>query len=131
GEEWIREVRLMLEENAALKPELNASASRRTLDLYWQRPNATGVKGAMQVAHAFLGLRLECAQCHRHPYDIWQQDDLLSFANFFMRVSNPTAGGSSPALAKEADAMLKEAKDLRDAAKKIGEQAKGLSKEEM
>ena len=41
---------------------------------------------ALQVAHAFLGLRLECAQCHRHPHDVWQQDDLLSFANFFMRV---------------------------------------------
>ena len=37
----------------------------------------------MQFAHAFLGLRLQCAQCHRHPYDVWQQDDLLSFANFF------------------------------------------------
>ena len=40
----------------------------------------------MQVAHAFLGLRLECAQCHRHPRDNWQQDDLLDFANLFMRV---------------------------------------------
>ena len=40
----------------------------------------------MQVAHAFLGLRLECAQCHRHPHDVWRQEDLLEFANFFMRV---------------------------------------------
>src|SRR5262249_2195797 len=42
--------------------------------------------GAMQVSHAFLGLRLECAQCHRHPHDVWRQEDLLDFANFFMRV---------------------------------------------
>ena len=74
------------------------------LDLYWQRTNGSGVKGALQVAHAFLGLRLQCAQCHRHPHDVWQQDDLLSFANFFMRVSNPASGtGSSPSVAKEAD----------------------------
>jgi len=131
GGEWIREVRTLLEENVALKPELNAYANRRTLDLYWQKSNATGVRGAMQVAHAFLGLRLECAQCHRHPYDIWQQDDLLSFANFFMRVSNPAAGGSSPVLAKEADTLTNQVKGLREEAKKLGEKAKGLSKEEM
>jgi hypothetical protein len=127
SDEWVREVRSLLEENAALKPELKAYAGRRTLDLYWQRSNATGVKGAQQVAHAFLGLRLECAQCHRHPYDVWQQDDLLSFANFFMRVSSPASGGSSPALAKEADALLKEVKDLRDEAKKLGEKLKDKS----
>ncbi len=131
--EWVREVRSLLEENAALKPDLKAYSERRTLDLYWQRSTATGVKGAQQVAHAFLGLRLECAQCHRHPYDVWQQDDLLSFANFFMRVSNPAAGGSSPGIAKEADALLKEAKDLRDEAKKLGEKLKDktLGKDEV
>lgn len=123
GPEWVKEVRSLLEENAALRPDLKVYAGRRTLDLYWQRNNATGVKGTMQVAHAFLGLRLECAQCHRHPHDVWQQDDLLSFANFFMRVSNP-AGGSSAPIAKEADALVKEAKDLREQAKKVGEKAK-------
>ncbi|MCE9530180.1 MAG: DUF1549 domain-containing protein [Planctomycetes bacterium] len=79
-QDWIKEVRTMMEENTAKTPDLAAYANRRTLDLYWQRNNASGVKGALQVAHAFLGLRLECAQCHRHPNDVWQQDDLLSFA---------------------------------------------------
>jgi hypothetical protein len=133
NEEWVREVRLILEENAALRPDLKAYANRRTLDLYWQRSNATGMKGAMNVSHAFLGLRLECAQCHRHPYDVWQQDDLLSFANFFTRVSSPNGGGSSPVIAKEADALTKQAKDLRDAAKKAGEKLKdkSLAKDEV
>ncbi len=124
GPEWVMEVRALLAETAALKPDLKVYAERRTLDLYWQRNNATGVKGTMQVAHAFLGLRLECAQCHRHPHDVWQQDDLLSFANFFMRVSNPAAGGSSAPIAKEADSLVKDAKDLREQAKKIGEKLK-------
>jgi hypothetical protein len=61
-------------------------ASRQTLDLFWQRRMTTDVDHAIRVGHSFLGLRLECAQCHRHPYDVWTQDDLLSFANFFMRV---------------------------------------------
>jgi hypothetical protein len=131
-QDWVREVGAMMEENAAKTADLKAYADRKTLDLYWQRNNATGVKGALQVAHAFLGLRLECAQCHRHPHDVWQQDDLLSFANFFTHVSNPAAGGSSPALGMEADKLAKEAKDLKEEAKTKGEKAKdnSLSKED-
>ena len=61
-----------------------ASARRSTSTGSGRRRPAS--PGTLQVAHAFLGLRLECAQCHRHPHDVWQQDDLLSFANFFMPV---------------------------------------------
>jgi hypothetical protein len=85
-EEYAEEVKTMMEGYAPGRPDLKLYGKRRTLDLYWQRRGADGVGGALQVAHAFLGLRLECAQCHRHPHDVWQQDDLLDFANFFMRV---------------------------------------------
>jgi len=71
-EAWIAEVRAVVLENAGKGHELKSYADRKTLDLYWQRSHATGVKGALQVAHAFLGLRLECAQCHRHPHDVWR-----------------------------------------------------------
>src|SRR5688500_2805224 len=85
-DEWSGEV-IALQEGARLpRQDLTLYAQRKTLDIYWQRKEATGVSGAMQVAHAFLGLRLECAQCHRHPHDVWQQEDLLGLANFFMRV---------------------------------------------
>lgn len=86
ADEYAEEVKTMMEGYAPDRPDLKAYSKRRTLDLYWQRRGADGVGGALQVAHAFLGLRLECAQCHRHPHDVWQQDDLLDFANFFMRV---------------------------------------------
>ena len=85
-EAYADEVRGLFEGYAPGRPDLELYKKRRTLDLYWQRRGADGVGGAMQVAHSFLGLRLECAQCHRHPHDVWQQDDLLEFANFFMRV---------------------------------------------
>lgn len=84
--EYAEEVKTMMEGNAPGRADLQRYRKRRTLDLYWQRRGADGVSGALQVAHAFLGLRLECAQCHRHPHDVWQQNDLLDFANFFMRV---------------------------------------------
>ncbi len=114
-EAWIDEVLAMAEENARNDTELPVYAKRRSLDLYWQRKDATGVKGTVQIAHSFLGLRMECAQCHRHPHDVWTQDDLLSFANFFNQVKGAryTDKKSLPeAIAKMFDQLPKDAKEL-------------------
>ena len=35
----------------------------------------------------FLGLRLQCAQCHHHPYERWSQDDYYGLAGFFNRMA--------------------------------------------
>jgi DNA-binding transcriptional regulator YiaG len=81
------------------------------------------VNAALQVAHTFLGLRLECAQCHRHPHDVWQQDDLLSFANFFMPVRKIGFQGDNEKKFPEVAAVFKrmnaEAKTLAEQVKKL------------
>lgn len=38
---------------------------------------------AVTVSRSFLGVRLECAQCHDHPFDRWTQDDFLRMNRFF------------------------------------------------
>jgi hypothetical protein len=38
---------------------------------------------AQHVATAFLGVRLECAECHKHPHDRWSQQDFFSFTSCF------------------------------------------------
>lgn len=38
---------------------------------------------ARTVCQAFLGVRLECAQCHHHPFEKWSQEDYYSLAGFF------------------------------------------------
>jgi hypothetical protein len=38
------------------------------------------------VAQVFLGMRINCAQCHHHPYEKWSQDDYWGLAAFFGRV---------------------------------------------
>jgi hypothetical protein len=119
------ELREMFEGYAPGRPDLEKYRGRKTLDLYWQRRGSVGVGGAMQVAHAFLGLRLECAQCHRHPHDVWQQDDLLDFANFFTRVRQVGFQGENEKRFPEAGAMFKqintEAKKAEGDAKKLRE----------
>jgi uncharacterized protein DUF1549/uncharacterized protein DUF1553 len=44
---------------------------------------------AARTSRAFLGVRMECAQCHDHPFDDVSQHDFWSFAAFFARISRP------------------------------------------
>jgi hypothetical protein len=41
---------------------------------------------AETTAQVFLGIRLQCAKCHNHPFDRWTQNDYYSLAAFFARV---------------------------------------------
>jgi hypothetical protein len=108
-EAWAEECAAVLAEETEGKPAATYAA-RRTLDLFWQRRMGTDVDHAIRVGHSFLGLRLQCAQCHRHPHDVWTQDDLLSFANFFMRVPHfSSLGGPRAKVAPEAAAAARKA----------------------
>ncbi len=48
------------------------------------------------VSQLFLGVRLECAKCHHHPFEVWGQDDFFSLAAFFARVGRKGQGVSPP-----------------------------------
>ena len=75
-------------------------ARRRTNDLYWTNVERRSPDTLMlQTANAFLGLRLECAQCHNHPFDRWTQRDFEQFKSFFMmaRYCDPVTGEENPA----------------------------------
>ena len=49
------------------------------------------LKVAENVAQVFLGMRIQCAQCHNHPFDRWTMDDYYSFAAFFARIGRKNA----------------------------------------
>jgi hypothetical protein len=38
------------------------------------------------VAQLFLGVRMQCAQCHHHPFERWSQDDYYALSAFFSQV---------------------------------------------
>lgn len=55
----------------------------------------TPEKLARATSQLFLGVRLECAQCHHHPFERWDQKDYFAFAAFFTgidRKADPRGG---------------------------------------
>jgi hypothetical protein len=52
----------------------------------YYRANRDPTVAAETTAQLFLGIRLQCARCHNHPFDRWTQDDYYGMAAFFARV---------------------------------------------
>ena len=52
----------------------------------YYRANRDAVTRGEATAEVFLGVRLQCAKCHNHPFDRWTQDDYYNWADVFARV---------------------------------------------
>ncbi|MGE3316212.1 MAG: DUF1549 domain-containing protein [Planctomycetaceae bacterium] len=52
------------------------------------RINGNASDLAEATAQLFLGVRLQCAKCHHHPFEKYAQDDYYQFASFFARVGS-------------------------------------------
>ena len=94
-EAWLREeAGRMLAAKAGSETDY---ASKSGLDLFWRRYANDDYFPIEQMAErtavALMGVRLECAQCHKHPFDRWTQSDYRSYANIFAKVQF----GHSPA----------------------------------
>lgn len=62
---------------------------RASLPWFWMRNNVQKPEEkALAFAHTFLGVRIECAQCHKHPFDQWTKSDFEHFQAFFSGVAN-------------------------------------------
>src|SRR5262249_28385449 len=90
----------------------SAYAERPSLDLFWRRVMGDDFFPLEQMAEltatAFLGVRLECAQCHKHPFDRWTQTDYRAYANVFARVQF----GSSPEVTAATEDLLARRREL-------------------
>jgi hypothetical protein len=79
----------------------------------WYRAAKTTTLQLEDTAQLFLGTRLQCAQCHHHPYEKWSQRDYYGMAAFFSTVERQT--GSRPGevivFAKRAKAQAANKKD--------------------
>ena len=59
------------------------------------------------VSQLFLGIRLDCAKCHQHPFEVYGQEDFYSLAAFFSRVGYKGTGLSPPISGGEEAVLVK------------------------
>ena len=69
---------------------------RRTRPRTTSRSNAIVKKMTENVAQVFMGTRIQCAQCHNHPFDRWTMDDYYGFAGLLL-AGRQQARSSDPA----------------------------------
>jgi hypothetical protein len=86
--EWLREQMLAnVPLDQIVQRMLTASGSnlREPAANYYQIEPDT-LKLAENTAQVFMGMRIQCAQCHNHPFDRWTMNDYYGFAAFFGQV---------------------------------------------
>lgn len=59
---------------------------RRNPRVNWHRQVPTMNEKVEDTAQVFLGLRIQCARCHHHPFEKWSQQDYWGLAAFFANV---------------------------------------------
>ncbi len=68
----------------------------------WYRQVRTLEEQTDDTAQLFLGVRMQCARCHHHPFEKWTQDDYYGFASFFQRIGRkPGEDPATPCLYTE------------------------------
>jgi hypothetical protein len=81
------------------------------------------------VSQVFLGVRIECAQCHHHPFERWGQDDYFAFAGYFTGVARkPLASGAEAVFAGPGKDLSNPRTTLAVPTKALGAAATDLSK---
>jgi hypothetical protein len=70
---------------------------------------------ASTTARVFMGLQIECAQCHDHPFADWKREEFMELAAFFARVRRDQQKLTPPFTPKE---LMKLPQDERDKLKK-------------
>jgi hypothetical protein len=82
---WDRIVQAMLTASGPLRfdePDKNGAAYFLAAHF---GPDATTERAA-EASRIFLGIQIQCAQCHNHPSDVWKRQQFHEFAAYFARV---------------------------------------------
>jgi len=66
------------------------------INWYWQSRDDQLHQVTADTAQLFLGVRLQCARCHHHPYERWGQADYYGLTGFFARLGRKSFGEPPP-----------------------------------
>ena len=70
---------------AATKDDFNLPGN--SMPYYWARSDLnTAENKVLNFSYVFMGVRLQCAQCHKHPFDQWSKQDFDQFSQVFSRI---------------------------------------------
>lgn len=100
---WGQIARAMITANGYLSP-VKATESNGAAYLLLTSSGADGPQErAAETSRVFLGIQIQCAQCHDHPGDIWKQKQFHELAAFFsrtrerpLREDNPSTDRTRP-----------------------------------
>jgi hypothetical protein len=69
-------------------------------EMFYVQFRGEPIEATVVVSRVFLGVQLQCARCHDHPYDVWTQKDFFGLAGFFVRmVVQDTSVGNNKSFA--------------------------------
>ncbi|MBI1311187.1 DUF1553 domain-containing protein [bacterium] len=71
--------------------EGNPRAQEASPGIFFRVKQLNPANLAAATSRVFLGVRLECAQCHNHPFDTWKQEQFWSLAAFYSGVKGDNA----------------------------------------
>jgi hypothetical protein len=87
---------------------------RQTMPHYWSRTTVEDPRQkALSFSYSFLGVHLQCAECHKHPFDQWTKKDFEQFTACFDRI----VYGTPPEDREEYMKMVAEAAPMASSAK--------------
>ena len=107
--EWVKQSLYDNKPYGDLVSELLTASGQmdRNPPVSWYRAVNKREEQLQDVAQVFLGVRLQCAQCHHHPYERWSQQDYYGFAAFFSQIGkkNTDAPGEQAVFHKRGVAL--------------------------
>jgi hypothetical protein len=114
GEDYLDYCREMTK---ACGGDFDRFSGRESMPLFWARRNfQKPEERAIGFAYTFLGVRIECAQCHKHPFDQWSKQDFEDFAKLFVPIRAGNTNQVSPESKSSRDELMErltEGKDLK------------------
>jgi hypothetical protein len=90
---WLREsIRENVPYNEIVRDILAATGDvAENPPVAWYRQVKDPQQQLEDAAQLFLGIRMQCAQCHHHPFEKWSQNDYYSFSAFFTQMGRKAA----------------------------------------
>ncbi len=86
--EWVRNhVARNTPYDQIARERISAQGARGPIDHFGAGEATPMERSVAEEARVFLGRRMDCAQCHNHPYDNWTQDQFWGMAAYFARMT--------------------------------------------